>query len=150
MSLSNIKSYLKLSVIWKDDDLFELSVSASNISFSGGTEIYDQSGRLSDFANRLIKFPQSEKVLFYDAGQRDGYAYFSMKYYLINPSGLVGVEICLESNESSDFRSEGKNKVKLEIMVELAAIDRFQKELSHLAKNEEGSAILYGNDNIRP
>jgi hypothetical protein len=37
--------------------------------------------------------------------------------------------------------------LKLEIIVEPSAIDRFQKELCHLAKNEEGLAILYGNDN---
>lgn len=40
-----------------------------------------------------------------------------------------------------------KSFLKLEIIVELSAIDDFQKELYHLAKKEEGSAILYGNDN---
>lgn len=44
-------------------------------------------------------------------------------------------------------RPEEKNRLKIEIVVEPSAIDNFQKELTYLAKNENGTAILYGNDN---
>jgi hypothetical protein len=61
---------------------------------------------------------------------------------------IIGVEINIESNNvATEYREEEKNKLKLEIIVEPSAIDRFQKELCHLAKNEEGLAIFYGNDN---
>jgi hypothetical protein len=147
MTTENRKSFLELKVIWKDDDMFELSVTASNIDFFGKTEVYSQSQSLSKFTKTLNGFPNDNKTLFYEAGQKDSYAYFSMKYYSIGTGGHIGVEIHLESNEVTEFREEEKNKVKLEIIVEPSAIDNFQRELFHLAEKEEGSAILYGNDN---
>jgi hypothetical protein len=147
MLIEKLKSFLKLKIIWKDDDMFEIKVTTSNTSFFGSTEVYDQSERLYEFAESLKTFPENNKILFYEAGEKDSYAYFSMKYYLIDKGGHIGVEINLESNESTEYRKEEKNKLKLEIIVEPSAIDNFQKELYHLAQKEEGSAILYGKDN---
>ena len=148
MLTDKLTSFLNLKIIWKDDDMFEIKVTTSNTSFYGSTEVYDQSESLSEFAESLKTFPENGKILFYEAGKKDSYAYFSMKYYSIDKSGHIGVEINLESNESTEYRKEEKNKLKLEIIVEPSAIDNFQKELYHLAKNEEGLAILYGSDNI--
>jgi len=147
MAPENQKSFLELRIIWKDDDMFELKVTASNINFFGTTEVYDQSDSILRFASSLTGFPKDNKTLFHEAGERDSYAYFSMKYYPICRSGVVGVEIELESNVATEFRQEEKNKLKLEIIVEPSAIDNFRKELVELAKTEEGSARLYGNDN---
>lgn len=147
MLIDKLKSFLKFQIIWKDDEMFEIKVTTSNTSFYGSTEVYDQSVRLSEFAESLKTFPENDKILFYEAGEKDSYAYFSMKYYSIDNYGNIGVEINLESNESTEFRKEEKNKLKLEIIVELSAIDKFQKALYHLAKSEEGSAILYGKGN---
>ena len=147
MTAENRKSFLELKVIWKDDDMFELRVIASSIDFLGRTEVYGQSESLSKFASTLKGFPNDNNTLFYEAGEKDSYAYFSMKYYSIDKGGHIGVEINLESNVSTEYRQEEKNKVKLEIIVESSAIDNFQRELFNLAKNEDGTAILYGNDN---
>ncbi|NRF37616.1 hypothetical protein [Pedobacter foliorum] len=147
MTSNNRKSFLELRIIWKDEDMFELKATASNIDFSGTTQVYDQSENVLRFASALTDFPKGDKTLFFESGEKDSYAYFSMKYYPIGRSGRVGVEIKLESNVATAFRQEEKNKLKLEIIVEPSAIDNFQKELVHLAKAEEGGAILYGNDN---
>lgn len=147
MSVENRKSFLELKVIWKDDDMFDLSVTASSVDFFGRTEVYDQFESLSKFTTTLKGFPNDNKTLFYEAGQKDSFAYFSMKYYSIDKSGHIGVEIHLESNVATEFRQEEKNKLKLEIIVEPSAIDNFHRELFHLAEKQEGSATLYGNDN---
>ena len=147
MTIENRKSFLELKVIWKDDNMFELRVTASSVDFFGRTEVYDQSESLSKFASTLFDYPNDNSTVFYEIGEKDSYAYFSMKFYSIDKSGHIGVEINLESNVSTEYRQEEKNKVKLEIIVEPSAIDNFQRELFHLAKKEEGSAILYGNDN---
>ena len=147
MIIENPKSFLQLKVIWKDEDIFELKVIASNSDFYGKTEVYDQSESLSNFALSLNDFPKSDETLFHEAGKKDSYAYFSMKFYQIDSNGHIGVEINLESNVSTIYRPEEKDKMKLEIIVEPSAIDNFQKELLTLAKNEEGTAILYGKDN---
>ena len=147
MTLDNRKSFLELKSIWKDDDMFELKVTVSNNIFKGETEVYDQYEFISDFAEELLAFPKDDKILFYEAGEKDSYSYFSMKYYPIDKSGHIGVEIYIESNVPTVYRPEEKNKLKVEIVVEPSAIDNFQKELFNLAKNENGTAILFGNDN---
>jgi hypothetical protein len=111
------------------------------------TQVYDQSESLSNFASTLKGFPKNNDKLFYEAGEKDSYAYFSMKYYCLDKAGHIGVEIHLESNVSTEYRQEEKNKLKLEIFVEPSAIDNFQRDLYHLAMKEEGLAVLYGSDN---
>lgn len=147
MTSNNRKSFLELKSIWKDEHMFELRVTVSNNKFTGEIEVYDQYECISDFAKELIEYPKNDKILFYEAGEKDSYSYFSMKYYPIDNSGHIGVEINIESNVSTVYRPEEKNKLKIEIVVEPSAIDNFQKELQHLAKNEDGTAILFGNDN---
>ncbi|WP_342331655.1 hypothetical protein [Pedobacter sp. FW305-3-2-15-E-R2A2] len=144
MNLNLQKPFIEVKVIWKDDDMFEMSVSAFNGGFYGRTEVYEQSKPLSAFARSLIAYPKGREVLFYEAGEKDSISYFSMKYYPVGVNGIVGVEVHLESNVCTQYREEEKDKLKLEIIVEPAAIDRFQKELLQLAEKEEGIATLYG------
>lgn len=136
--------FLELKAIWKDDDMFELAISAANDAFSGKTEVYDQSETLLEFAKNLKGFPIETNSLFYEAGQKDSYVYFSMRFYVLGRAGLAGVEIHLESNVSTEFRPEEKSKLKLEIIVEQNAIDSFQLALLNVARYEEGTATLYG------
>ncbi len=147
MELENRKSFLELKVIWKDDDMIELSIMASNLNFYGKTQVYVQPESLLEFSKLLIGFPEHDKTLFYEMGERDSYAYFSMRYYKISTYGPVGVEINIESNVATEFREEEKSKVKLEIIVEPNSIDNFQRELLNLTDYQTGSAILYGRDN---
>jgi hypothetical protein len=144
MSNNLQKSFLELKVIWKDDDMFELRIKTSNSRFSGSTEVYDTSYTLSDFAKKLVGFPKDNKTLFYEAGEKDSYSYFSMRFYCIDTAGHIGVEINLEENVSTVYRQEEKDKLKLEIIVVPSAIDNFQKELLKMAINEDGVATLYG------
>jgi hypothetical protein len=139
-----LNSFLKLKVVWKDDDMFELEVAASNGKFSGTTKVYDVSNLLYDFANSLAGFPKThDSTLVYEAGEKDGYAYFAMKFYTIDNIGHLGVQITLESDVSTN-RIEAKNKLTLEILTEPGLVDSFVKSLSTMAKREEGQAILEG------
>ncbi len=147
MEVNELKSYLKLEIVWKDDHMFELKINASNNLYSGVTEVYDTSESLYEFAQSLIEFPKYEKQLIYELGKQDGYAFFSMRFYCIDGFGHIGVEIILEENVSTDYRKEEKSKAKFEIIVEPSAIDNFQKSLSTAAKKQDGIAILYGSDN---
>ena len=147
MDGDNLKSYFELKVIWKDDDMFELRITATNGRFSGTTEVYDTSESLTSFAKSLSGYPKEDKTLIHEAGQKDGYSYFSINFYCIDNAGHLGVEVSLEENVSTQYRQEEKDKLKHEIIVKPNAIENFQKQLLSLAKNEEGTAILYGNDN---
>jgi len=148
MDKVKLKSFLELQVIWKDDDMFELKVTASNGRYSGIVEVYETAESLFDFAQRLIGFPNNNNNLFHEAGIKDGYAYFSMHFYCIDKEGHIGVELILEDKvTTARFRPEEKVKLKLEVIVEPNAIDIFQKYLSQLATKQDGIAILYGRDN---
>lgn len=147
MTISNQTSFLELAVIWKDEDMIELSVTAANANFYGKTKVYDQSECLLEFAKSLSNCSLNNINLYYESGVTNGYAYFSMKYYPIGFNGHIGVEINFESNVSTEYRKEEKDKLKLEIIVEPNQIDIFQKELYQLAKTESGKATLYGRDN---
>lgn len=143
----NRKSFLELKVIWKDDDMFELKVTTSNGRYFGTTEVYDTSDTLTKFATSLFRYPTDNSILLHEAGEKDSYAYFSMKFYCIDNAGHIGVQVSLEDNVATEYRQEEKNKVTLEILIEPNAIDDFQKELLSLALNQDGAAVLYGRDN---
>lgn len=64
-----------------------------------------------------------------------------MRINLPDPTGLVGVEITLEENSN---RKTWQDKVELEMLVYLAAIDNFREQLTKLILKEEGAASLYG------
>lgn len=147
MDKDKVKSFLELQIVWRDDDMFELKVTASNSRYFGTTEVYDTTESLFNFAQTLIGFPNGNMKLLHEVGFKDGYAYFSMNFYCIDNAGHIGVEINLEDNVATEFRHEEKDKLKLEIIVEPSAIDNFQKQLSQLATKQEGVAILYGRDN---
>ncbi len=147
MDKDRLNSFLELQIIWKDEDMFELKVTASNCRYFGTTEVYDTTDSLFSFAQTLIGFPKDNEKLFHKTGLKDGYAYFSMNFYCIDNVGHIGVEINLEDNVVTGFRDEEKHKLKLEIIVEPSAIDNFQRQLSQLATTQKGIAILYGIDN---
>lgn len=89
MDKDRLNSFLELQIIWKDDDMFELKVTASNGRYFGTTEVYDTTESLFSFAQTLIDFPKDNKKLFHDAGIKDGYAYFSMNFYCIDQPALL-------------------------------------------------------------
>ena len=142
--MKDSKAFIDFKVIWKDDDMFELQVIATNGRYSGVTRVYDTKRTLSQFAKQLEGFPTGNTTLFYECGEKDSYAYFSMKYYCIDTAGHIGVQVVLESDVATEYRPEEKDRLALEIMIEPAAIDRFQKDLYNLAMREDGQATLFG------
>ena len=69
-----------------------------------------------------------------------------MKFYCLDVAGHIGVHINLEENVSTDYRPEVKDKITLEMNVEPASIDKFQKDLLALSVNATGQAILLGHN----
>ena len=144
MDIDNLESFLKLQVIWKDEYMFELKVTASNGRYLGTTEVYDTPEEVLKFAQTLIGFPGDNHDLLYETGFKNGQASFTMHFYCIDYAGHIGVEIILEDTGATEFNRDSQNKIKIEIIVEPNAIDNFQKELSRLASRQEGIAILFG------
>ncbi|WP_439585890.1 hypothetical protein [Dyadobacter bucti] len=145
MGFDSRDSQLELEVIWKDEDLIELRVQASNGRYFGTTQVYDTTESLMGLAKSLNEFWDGHTPIVYEAGTKGGRAFWGMNIYLIEPSGLIGVEVILEEhgNDTGISQVKRRNCVKLEIQIYMAAIDRFRTELLALAQNEEGVASLY-------
>jgi hypothetical protein len=136
--------FLKLRIIWKDEDMFELHVTANNGRYSGQTEVYETKDSLLLFAKELKGYPNGKEEIIHQCGEKDSYAYFEMRFYHIGFSGHVGVQISLEENVATEYRQEEKDKLKMELIVEPNAIAIFQNELVRLAQNEDCEAELKG------
>lgn len=136
--------YLKLEVIWKDESMIELQVSANNGRYSGTTEVYESSESLLSFANELYGFPFGKDKVTHFCGEKDSYAYFGMEFYKIGMTGKCGLLITLEENVATEYRKNEKDKLSMELIVEPNSIDIFYQELKSLALKEDGIAVLKG------
>ena len=133
---------LKIEAIWKDDDMFEMRISANNGRYSGITEVYEVSESLLEFVSKLRGFPSNVDKVSHSCGEKESYAYFEMEFYSIGPTGKCGVLITMEENVSTEYRKEEKDKLSMELIVEPNAIDIFCRELKSLAEKESGIAEL--------
>lgn len=144
MKQKDVKRFLRLEIIWKDEHMFELKVDCNNGRYSGTTEVYDTNYTLLPFAKSLKDYPYGGGERIHRCGEEDSHSFFEMRFYQIGTSGIVGVEVKMEANVATQYRPEEKDKLKLELIVEPNAIDIFQKELETLALNESGIAELIG------
>ena len=133
---------LKFEVIWKDDDMFEMRITANNGRYSGITEVYEVSESLLGFVNELNGFPFGKDKVSHSSGEKDSYAYFKMEFYKIGLTGKCGALITMEENVSTEYRKEEKDKLSMELIIEPNAIDIFCRELKSLAEKEDGIAEL--------
>ena len=61
----------------------------------------------------FVLYPADNKELLHEAGQKNSYAYFGMKFYCIDNAGHVGVQVNLEENVATQYRKEEKDKLNL-------------------------------------
>ena len=144
LSMRTEELFLSVEVVWKDEHMLEVEVTASNAFFRGTTRVYDTSESLIGLANQLVAFPIEKDSLFYQIGEKDSYAYCSFRFYPISDYGLVGIHIQLEENVSTVYREEEKSKLSLELLLESQSIDIFSKQLQSVASRQSGKAILEG------
>ena len=136
-------SFIEFNVIYQDEHMFEVRIIASNGPFKGTTEIYDNE-TLLDFARELSSFPTIKKELFCEMGEKDGYSYFSMKLNRLEGTSHFVARVTLEQNVREQYNPKDKCKITLNIPIEISAVDNFKNELTHLATDQEGTAMLVG------
>lgn len=141
--MKKASSFLEIKVIWKGHGMIALEVSASNGVFCGKTEVLEFPEELQEFSETLKNYSKIEgHYVSYKPKIKTNYNRFLMRYYKSDYFGkrLMDTKIVVGSFTG------GKHTVELEIIFDISALDVFQKELSELARNEEGTATLYGVD----
>ena len=140
-----MQPFLGARVIWQDEDLVEIELTAANTSFRGCTRVYTTYDALRELASDLRGFPQSlsSRVL-HEAGDAAGYSYVHLEFYCFDDVGHTAARITVEANTLGSSRVETKDRVVLELQFEPAALDRFVAALDQLVASEDGEATLDG------
>lgn len=130
-----MQPFLKLEIIWEDDDLIELRVIANNGSFSGTTEVYSTAESINNLSEQLENYlPDNDPVTF-SAGHGDYKCSIAIKY--LDPSGKIIINVLLEAESIVQ-----KNSAILSLITYPANLDNFRKELRVLSMLREGTAVL--------
>jgi hypothetical protein len=136
---------LELELIWKDEDMFELRVSAWNGSFGGVANICVGIGRLKEIASRLSGFPTNpsdeREIVLGTFGREFAGGAARMRFYCADRAGHA----YLESKIESEFESVGVvQNVVISMPIEAAAVDVFVEELGQMEAQASGTARLKG------
>jgi len=140
-----VKNGFRFEVIYRDNDLIEVHVSAWNGAFGGAADVYLGIGQLEEIAAKLQGFPKSpsdtREVILGDFIPRSAGRGVSMRFYCAGKSGRAYVEAKIESDYNPADKAQS---VLLLLPVEAAAIDSFVKELRGLGADRIGNAQLKG------
>jgi hypothetical protein len=136
---------VKLQIIYKDTDIYQLQVQAWNGYFCGTVEIYAGIGDIEKMAQALQGFPNSpsdhrELVLgTFDPKFAGGGV--AMRFHCTGGAGHSHVEVRMDSG----FESAGTvQNTLLSLAIAAVGVDSFVQGLRTLELRSEGSAILPG------
>ena len=105
--MANTSHGLELEIIWFDDDMLELRVSASNGRFSGQSTFYASLDEPMKFANHISGFPKSTgDVREYEFGGADlqGYGGAKIRMSCKDGSGHLDIKVSISSTLFSDVQ----------------------------------------------
>jgi hypothetical protein len=135
----------QFEVIYKDDHLLEVRISAWNGTFGGAAEVYVGIDQLKETATKLQRFPLDpsdvREVTFGGFGPKSAGGGVRMRFYCADRAGHTYVDSRIES----DYDSAGKaQSVIMTLTIEPAAVDSFVEELGRLGADQAGQAYLKG------
>jgi len=132
---------LKIKILWFDEHLVELRVSAANRDFSGNAVLYET----HDFASRLraavAGFPSAtDDVRKFELGDVHGQGGVALRLRCLDATGHARLQVSL----SKDGSGEGGlwAKVQLSIPVVAGAVDRFSARLEEMKLEVGWEAVL--------
>ena len=139
-----IATGVRISVIYTDEHLIELRVSASNGAFAGQADVYADSEAPAELAAVLRGFPKSQddvrefELGSFDAAYAGGGAGF--RFYCLDSVGHAAAEVRLRTDPNVEG---GVSDIAVfHISVEAAAVDSFVTELERMAAAVGQAAIL--------
>lgn len=136
---------LQFKVIYADDHLMQIHVSAWNGAFGGAAEVYVGIGQIEQIAGNLEGFPKdirdAREVVLGAFGSQSAGGGLNMLFYCADQAGHTYVDLSIESEPSSTGKVQS---VTCALPVEAAGIDSFVSELRRLGANRAGEAYLRG------
>ena len=121
--MEKYENFLNLEVVWKDEHMLELEVTVSNNGYSGVARGYTTGEDLEILAKQLEGFTGNGQSIFYEIKESIQIGSLSISFCPIPSSGLIGVQVYLESPGSDNCQN---SNLSLELLVEPNSIDNFQ------------------------
>lgn len=158
-------AYLHFKIIYRDDHLLEIEVSASNGKYCGVTTTYIEANgeRLSKLGQMLLNFPENiEHRVMYELGADNEYvksiketqkqfptilahlSYIGLDFHCIDAVGHAVTEITLHTNTEEDMVEGVDAKVYLKLPFEPESVTKFARELISMGTAKSGDATLQG------
>jgi hypothetical protein len=137
--------FLEFEIVWNDEDLQEVVVSASSGVFTGQVNLYAGWNELESIAESFRDFPRSRtdrrKI---QLGQEElsGYGTAALTIYCTDSLGHVELEIAMRTNPSDSAR--GKESAVVVIPTVVGDLDRFAAELRRINNQVGCHAVLRG------
>jgi hypothetical protein len=134
---------LSLEVVWFDQDMLELRLSASNSRFAGQANFYAALDQPRDFAAEIEGFPRAAgDVREYEFGSTTmkGYGGAKIRFACKDGSGHLVVQVAIHMNPIGEKALVESATVHLETVP--AAIDSFVEELRSMQVQLGQAAVL--------
>ena len=135
----------RFEIIYKDEHLLKVCISAWNGSFGGAADVYTEADQLKEAAAVLQRFPLDlsdvREVTFGEFGPKSAGGAVSMRFYCGDRAGHTYVDSKIESGHDSAGKAQS---VFMTLTIEPAAVDSFVEELRQLGANQAGQARLNG------
>lgn len=138
-----VPPFLQFAIVWNDEDLQEVVISASSGLFSGQVNLYAGWNELKEIAERLRGFPSNrDDKREFTIGQDNlsGYGTASLRLYCVNSRGHVAVEVTLHTNPANS--SDGKESAVVIVPAVVGDIDRLAADLRSISNQVGASAVL--------
>ncbi|MBA4384367.1 MAG: hypothetical protein C0410_06500 [Anaerolinea sp.] len=150
-----MKSYLSFQRIYKDEDLLELFIEASNGKYSGATKIYIESDgeKLITLGENLKGFPKdirSQFIIELGVTEKDkqlqrhikfNHAYLRIIFGCIDKAGHTTAQIKIRE-DSWIQRESALGEAYFELLFEPSQVDFFADELVNLGLGKIDTAVL--------
>ena len=123
IQLSEQRPHIRLEWRPYEEFIWDISLAATNGSFSGAQVFYADPQDLARFGRELASFPsQAYRETRFELGSPEGnWAYFVLiRAYLYNPVGHAAIEISIDNREPDERAA----KTTFQILCEVAGLNR--------------------------
>lgn len=139
---------LHLTIHADDDGSADLIATAAANGFAGRGSAWLNITEIREFAVGIAKYPLDDAVAIsggYYSGNRPGelaQTHLSIRVYLIDGRGQLGVRVTLNDPQHTDDREEAIHFVALEIRTIYNRLERFSRDILALLDGRTAEAVL--------
>lgn len=137
--------FLEFTVVWNDEDLQEVVVSASSGPFSGEVNLYGGPNELKSVAQSLRGFPATptdRRQIHLGQDALSGYGTVRLSVYCTDSTGHLAVEVAMRAFPASASKPQESAVVVIPAVV--GDLDRFVAQLQAANNRVGASAALRG------